>query len=225
MAIKFNTKKAENEAWQEMRMAWLTRLFNQIEAAYKDGMTIVEIKKALGSKTVKSVLKTLVYRKVIPSIPAQSARAQYKIPSELSYGMARVGYPFFQWCLVNGFDPKAAAAGLRKDPEDCSTDLQRRVHLIASHDFPVAYSNDYSTEPPKYIHGYAREHTKPSLALYWSDKEQLYVAIAEHDSSLKTCGKNLVEAFDRIRLILNIEKQLSRLESAMTNFNGTCANE
>lgn len=214
-------KKVELErlesSWKPLRKKELDRLFELICHSYMAGMSIIEIKRGMGGRSVKNVLRTLGMHGIIVDLPPVS-RKRYKLPEDIRYGFERLDFPFEHWCYVNGFDPKEATAALQKDPFDAMPDSWKVIHETASYDIPQAYVDEFQTPLPEYIPGYKRESVKPSILMLWNREKQWYCGSIRENPEIEIYGKNLDTVYSRLKDYCNIQRQANRLEAALNHF-------
>lgn len=204
------------EAWRIRRLAELEKFFFLIEQSYCAGMSIVEIKSAIGARTVKFVLKTLAIRKVI-SLPPLS-RKRYQLPEHINSAFEKLAFPFEHWCAVNEFDPKVATAALKLDPRDRMAASWSEIHRTAQLDFPWIYSKQYGAEPPEYAPAYSREHERLSFLIMWVGNKKLYCGSILEIPTFEVYGKSKDEVFAKLKEFDNIDRQTLRLEKALKQF-------
>ena len=171
----------------------------------------------MGGRSVRGVLKTLVSAGLIENMPP-ATRKRYKLPENIRYGFERIGFPFEQWCHVNGFNPKEATAALQRDPLDPMPPTWKAVHETVSVDLPVAYADEYQVEPPEYTPGYRREIERPSLMIVWDSVKRWYCGSILENPKVETYGKTVDDVFYKLKDFCNIERQACRLEAALIRF-------
>lgn len=205
-----------SELLQEIKQKWtahrderLKFFFRLIVEAYGNGMSVMEIKRAIGAYKVSYVIKTLVMHQVV-SLPPVSNKV-YRLPEHIRPAFDRIGFPFETWCYLHGFEPKIATAALQRDPWHLPAEW-KPIHQAASNDFPRAYSNEYGTDPPEYQPGYTRETKKPSYLIQWDEDLLIYRGTFVGQDIVCACGKSASDVVDQLEDLAGIEKRIERLQ-------------
>lgn len=214
-------RKAEFEQheqeWTLLRKNKLNKMFELIGQSYMAGMTIIEIKRAMGGKSVRGIIKTLSIAGLIENLPVATNK-KYKLPENLRYAFERIGFPFVHWCHCNGYDPKEATAALQRDPMDAMPEKWKAIHVMASIDFPVAYADEFQVDPPEYKPGYRRERDRPSVSLNWNIRKMWYCGTIADRPEIVVYGKNMDDVYNKLKDYCNIVRQANRLEAALERF-------
>jgi len=168
-------------------------LNNTILEAFTEGMSIVEIARALREDHIEQVHSLIRYAKLIPAMEPRDRRTN-GVDCRLVVAMQKVGYSFGRWCMGWHFDPDNAKAVIKDMP--CEENPSA-VHQALKRDFPATYYRIYdgieqntAEEPPAAHH---------SITINWDPECEQYVAKIIEMPEIVATGNKWDTVFSNIK--------------------------
>lgn len=201
--------------WVEMRTGHLKKMSYVVLEAFETGMSVVQICRSMGKRSCRKVYDLLVGLEAFEA-PKRAGRGVI-LKGEIGRAMSRMECPFDYWCAEHGVLPQDGFRMLQSLPEGDEEDSAARIHRAIRRDFPNPYKYDFGVEPPEYIPAYSKEKLQASLTITWDKDSEKFIAMVLENTKIKVVGKNRTEALERVEMLIDIDKQIKRLKTAIMN--------
>ena len=196
-----------------MQIAELEELLNsRIIAAYTDGMSVVEIQRAVRMNRIEYVHGLLRETGHIQPMARSDYRRTYDIDFRLGEALRRMGYSFGRWSLGWRLEPAAAAVDLKTKPDDGE---KSRAHQAVKGDFPEVFCKMFGGPPPGRRQKPESPLSRPSVTLTWDESRDGYVARIVEYPAVEEVGVDWEHAVERLRTAYHLFGKISRLSRAM----------
>jgi len=185
-----------------------SELHGEIEKAFSNGMSVIEISNLIRRFNIEFVHGALRDAKVIPKMPRTGKRHLCDIDPRLQQGLRARGYSFARWCLAWKFDPNEAAAALKKQP----LGEMNAVHDAVRRDFPDVYMEIFAGKVHSVKLTEKRMPPRLSLHIIWDEVRNTYVAsIPETPGGVEVTGYNWDNALQNMLAVQRLRWQIAVL--------------
>lgn len=188
----------------------------RIIEAFTEGMSVIEIIRAMGRIQVGSVHTILRKAGYIRGMTSDEHLSFYEIDLRLDKVFAARGYSFVRWCLGWKFDPLEVATALKNPPEEGS---ESTFHEALWRDFPRTFSTMFGPfmqkKPLRLCRQYLRFPSHLSVDVDWDPSSGKYVARVKEYPEVESVGINWYSALDNLRIAYTRFQELTRLINAI----------
>ncbi len=196
-----------------MQIAELEGLLNsRIVAAYSEGMSVVEIQRAVRMNRIDYLHGLLRETGHIQPMARSEYRRTYDIDFRLGEALRKMGYTFGRWCLGWKLEAAAVANDLKTKPDDAELS---RAHEAIREDFPEVFCRMFGGPRLGKRQKPEVPLSRPSVTLTWDESRDGYVAKISEYPAVEEVGVDWEHAVERLRTAYHLFGKIMRLNGTM----------